>query len=167
MPDELATSRARNRALAALRRRRLRRPAAAVLAAALVALGVGIGALATPSGTAAPAPTGLGFLACARLERPPGTAATVWLSSRRRRGRERRRARTTIPTACRCLRFETLLPHGVLIVAAYRGAARSTTTGPSRRASLAYGRRGHFGIEAGVQIRPEQPLGEYEGCEPP
>src|SRR3954470_17451616 len=62
LPDELVTQRARGRALAAVRRRRLRRPAAVILAAALVALGARIGALLTPSGTAAPEPIGLGFL---------------------------------------------------------------------------------------------------------
>jgi hypothetical protein len=62
-PDTAVTRRARERALAALRRRRsLRRPLVLAIAVALVGFGVGIGALIAPSGTASPAPVGFGFL---------------------------------------------------------------------------------------------------------
>jgi hypothetical protein len=65
-PDDRATRRARERALAAiLRRRRLRLRSPLTLAAALAAavgVGIGVGALLTPSSTAAPRATGLGFL---------------------------------------------------------------------------------------------------------
>jgi hypothetical protein len=63
LPDEAATARARESALAAVRRRRsLRRPTVAILAAALVGLGLAAGSLIAPSGSAVPAPLGLGFL---------------------------------------------------------------------------------------------------------
>jgi hypothetical protein len=163
LPDELATSRARNRALAALRRRRLRRPAAAVLAAALVALGVGIGALATPSGSAAPAPRGLGFLPApgwsvlqnggdGTAVRPAvAVAANVELSP------------DDDPDGLPLSTLETLPPDGVLIVASFiaRGEAYYDRYFPARQLPLRAG-EATLGIEAGVQIRPEQPLGEYE-----
>src|SRR5687768_9365446 len=65
-PDDQTTRRAREKALAAIlhgRRLRLRSPLG--LAAALVlavGLGIAVGALATPSGSAADGPAGLGFL---------------------------------------------------------------------------------------------------------
>ncbi|MBM2821368.1 MAG: hypothetical protein HW413_114 [Thermoleophilia bacterium] len=64
-PDEDATERARMRALAAIRRRRPRARVVALLGATLVAavaLGVSLGTLVAPSGTAAREPSGLGFL---------------------------------------------------------------------------------------------------------
>jgi hypothetical protein len=163
VPDDLATSRARNRALAALRRRRLRRPAAAVLAAALVALGVGIGALATPSGSAAPAPTGLGFLPA------PGWSVL-------QNGGDGTAVRPAVAVAANVelspdddanglplSTLETLPPGGVLIVASFisRGEAYYDRYFPSRTLPLRSGDASR-GIEAGVQIRPEEPLGEYE-----
>ena len=163
LPDDLATSRARNRALAALRRRRLRRPAAVVLAAALVALGVGIGALATPSGSAAPAPTGLGFLPArgwsvlqnggdGTAVRPAvAVAANVELSP------------DDDPDGLPLSTLETLPPDGVLIVASFieRGEAYYDRYFPERKLPLKAA-DADLGIEAGVQIRPAQPLGEYE-----
>lgn len=65
-PDDRATKRAREKAVAAvLRRRRLRLRSPLTLAAALAAavgVGIGVGALVTPSSTAAPRAMGLGFL---------------------------------------------------------------------------------------------------------
>jgi hypothetical protein len=65
-PDDRATRRAREKALAAIfRRRRLRLRSPLTLAAALAAavgVGIGVGALLTPSSTAAPGAMGLGFL---------------------------------------------------------------------------------------------------------
>lgn len=63
-PDHLVTRRARRRALLALPRRR-RRARGLLLAAALVVslgIGVGLGTLIAPTGTAARGPVGLGFL---------------------------------------------------------------------------------------------------------
>jgi hypothetical protein len=65
-PDDRATRRAREKALAAIfRRRRLRLRSPLTLAAALAAavgIGIAAGALLTPSSTAAPRAMGLGFL---------------------------------------------------------------------------------------------------------
>lgn len=63
-PDPRVTNEARMRAVFAVRPRRRRLRAVALLAAALVvtaALGVGVGTLIAPSGTAARGPVGLGF----------------------------------------------------------------------------------------------------------
>lgn len=64
-PDAATTERARERAIAAIRRRRTpSRTAGLVVVAVVVALGIGIGlgSLIAPSGTAARGPVGLGFL---------------------------------------------------------------------------------------------------------
>jgi hypothetical protein len=163
VPDELATSRARNRALATLRRRRFRRPAAAVLAAALVALGVGIGTLATPSGSAAPAPTGLGFLPAPGWSvlqnggdgTPVRPAVAVAANVELRPDDD--------PDGLPLSTLETLPPDGVLIVASFiaRGEEYYDRYFPSRKLPLRAG-EATLGIEAGVQIRPQRPLGEYE-----
>jgi hypothetical protein len=163
VPDDLATSRARQRALGALRRRRLRRPAAAILAAALVALGVGIGALMTPSGSAAPAPTGLGFLPApgwsvlqngggGTAVRPAvAVAANVELSP------------DDDPDGLPLSTLETLPRDGVLIVASFieRGEAYYDAYFPEATLPLLAGHATR-GIDAGVQVRPERPLGEYQ-----
>jgi hypothetical protein len=64
-PDDVVTQRARRRALLAVPHRRPRARSVALLAAALVlaaAVGVGVGTLIAPTGTAARGPVGLGFL---------------------------------------------------------------------------------------------------------
>src|SRR5215218_7010251 len=164
LPDDLATSRARNRALAAVRRRRLRRTAAVLLAAALVALGIGIGALATPSGSAAPAPTGLGFLPARGWSvlqnggdgtpvRPAvAVAANVQLSPDD--------DSDGLPLST----LETLPPDGVLIVASFVARGDETYFDqyfPRGRLPLRAAAASR-GIESGVQVRPGQPLGEYQ-----
>ncbi|HEV8250772.1 MAG TPA: hypothetical protein VGQ15_12440 [Gaiellaceae bacterium] len=163
LPDESATRRARGRALAAIRRRRLRRPAAVLLAAALVAVGVVIGALATPSGSAAPAPTGLGFLPApgwsvlqnggdGTAVRPAvAIAANVELSP------------DDDPDGLPLSTLETLPRDGVVIVASFiaRGEAYYDRYFPARRLPLRAADAAR-GIEYGVQVRPDRPLGEYE-----
>jgi hypothetical protein len=164
LPDDVATRRARSRALGAVRRRRLRRPAAAVLAAALVALGVGIGALATPSGSAAPTPTGLGFLPARGWSvlqnggdgtpvRPAvAIAANVELSP------------DDDPDGLPLSTLETLPPDGVVIVASFIARGDEVYYDrffPARRLPLRVPDASR-GIQYGVQVRPERPLGEYE-----
>jgi hypothetical protein len=163
LPHALATRRARSRALGAVRRRRLRRPAAAVLAAALVALGAGIGALATPSGSAAPAPNGLGFLPArgwsvlqnggdgTQVRPAVAIAANVELSP------------DDDPDGLPLSTLETLPPHGVLIVASFiaRGEEYYDRYFPAQKLPLRAPDAAR-GIEYGVQIRPERPLGQYQ-----
>jgi hypothetical protein len=164
VPDDVATRRARDRAVAAVRRRRLRRPAAAILAAALIALGVGIGALATPSGSAAPAPTGLGFLPAHGWSvlqnggdgtpvRPAvAIAANVELSP------------DDDPDGLPLSTLETLPSDGVVIVTSFiaRGGEESydryfpTRSLPLRAADATRG------IEFGAELRPDRPLGQYQ-----
>lgn len=161
-PDDLVTSRARNRALATVRRRRLRRPAAAVTAAALVALGAVLGALATPSGTAAPAPTGLGFLPAAGWSvlqnggdgtavRPAvAIAANVELSP------------DDDPDGLPLSTLQMLPPDGVVIVASFiaHGEAYFDRLFPAQQLPLRAAELQR--MTYGVQIRPERPLGQYE-----
>jgi hypothetical protein len=164
VPDDLATRRARDRALAAVRRRRLRRPAAAILAAALVALGVGIGALLTPSGSAAPAPTGLGFLPARGWSvlqnggdgtpvRPAvAIAANVELSP------------DDDPDGLPLSTLEKLPADGVVIVVSFitRGDQKYyDRLFPSRKLPLRAGEATR-GIEYGADVRPGRPLGQYQ-----
>jgi hypothetical protein len=163
-PDELTTQRARDRALAAVRRRRLRRPAAAILAAALVALGVAIGALLSPSGSAAPAPTGLGFLPARGWSvlqnggdgtpvRPAvAIAANVELSP------------DDDPDGLPLSTLETLSPDGVVIVTSFIARGDEVYFDryfPARRLPLRAADATR-GIDFGAEVRPDRPLGQYQ-----
>jgi hypothetical protein len=164
LPDDVATGRARDRALAAVRRRRLRRPAAAVLAAALVALGVGIGALLTPSGSAAPAPTGLGFLPARGWSvlqnggdgtpvRPAvAIASNVELSP------------DDDPDGLPLSTLETLPPDGVVIVTSFIARGEEDyydNLFPPRSLPLRAADATR-GIDFGAELRPDRPLGQYQ-----
>jgi hypothetical protein len=160
-PDESATERARVGALGAIRRHRnLRRPAVAILAAALVALGAGVGALVAPSGSAAPAPLGLGFLperGWSVLQNGgdgtavfPATAvaANVPLSPE------------DDPDGLPLSTLKSLPPNGVVVIATFiaRNAQPWLDAGyPTRRLPL----EAHAAEPFGIQVRPERPLGEY------
>jgi hypothetical protein len=170
-PDEDVTRRARARALAGFRakRRLWRRSTLAVVAAILLAtgLGAGIGLLLTPSVTASGGPAGLGFLVV------PGWTVLV-------NGGDGTAARPTIAVAANVpLRpgddadglplstLEALPPNGVVIVATVSellpGQPRDVrelyfppSTLPLRlRDARPY-------IPYGTQLRPKQPLGQYE-----
>ena len=160
-PDESATDQARLGALAAVRRHRnLRRPAIAILAAALVALGAAVGALIAPSGSAAPAPLGLGFLperGWSVLQNGgdgtavfPATAvaANVALSP------------DDDPDGLPLSTLESLPPDGVVVIATFiaREAQPWLDAGYPKRA-LPLDARGAEPF--GVQIRPARPLGQY------
>ncbi|MEX0674449.1 MAG: hypothetical protein WD067_06715 [Gaiellaceae bacterium] len=163
-PDADVTRRARELALRAVRRRSLRRPAAVLLAAALVALGVGIGALIAPSGTAAPAVAGLGFLperGWSVLQnggdgtpvRPAvAIAANVELS------------RDDDPDGLPLSTLETLPASGVVIVVSFVARGDQIYYDkyfPPRTLPLEV-RDATRGIEYGADVRPGRPLGQYQ-----
>jgi hypothetical protein len=163
-PDPGVTRRARELALRAARRRSFRRPAALVLAAALVGAGVAIGALVVPSGSAAPAVTGLGFLPAKGWSvlqnggdgtpvRPAvAMAANVELSP------------DDDPDGLPLSTLATLPPRGVVIVASFvaRGDQEYYDRYiPKRTLPLRAG-EALWGIELGVDVRPGRSLGQYQ-----
>ncbi|MGH3134133.1 MAG: hypothetical protein ACRDNY_10425 [Gaiellaceae bacterium] len=172
-PGDAVTKRARARALAAIRRRGPRVRVAALVGIAFaiaLVLGAGIGTLIAPSGTAARGPVGLGFLpepgwyvlqsgARATLTQPAtAVAANVAFDPD---DDVRGLAESS------GLPYATLLelpPRGIVIVATFipRGdepwadARFDTDTLPLRmRDAVPY-------IQYGAQVRPEQPLAQYE-----
>jgi len=173
-PGEAATEIARSRALAAIRRRRPRfRVTAFVGAAIVIALGsgIGLGSLLAPSGTAAQGPAGLGF-----LPEPgwyvlqAGTDATperpgVAIASNKPLSPED--GQSIVP-------YSTLLrlpPDGIVIVANFTGriehVARFFPVGyrrsayPSHTLPLRFRHATPY-IQFGGQIRPEEPLSQYQ-----
>lgn len=160
-PSDAVTRRARERAIAAARRRRsLRRPAAAILAVALVGVGVGIGALIAPSGSAAPAPLGLGFLpergwsvvqngGDGTVVQPAGAiASNVELSP------------NDDPDGLPLSTLKALPPEGIVVIASFtsRGDEPWHDKGfPARKLPLGIDEAEPFG----VQVRPGRPLGQY------
>jgi len=163
-----ATERARQGAVKAAARRRhagLRRLAVAVVLLVAVGVGVGIGALATPSGSAAEAPNGLGFL--------PERGWHVVQS-----GGEATPARPVVAIAANVpvssedgqsiVPYSTLLklpPEGVVIVANFTGPERLQPVYvpyfPPRKLPLLVRDASPY-IEWGGQIRPENPLAQYQ-----
>lgn len=164
LPDESVTRRARERALAAVRRRSLRRPAAAILAAALVGLGVAIGALIAPSGSAAPEPVGLGFLPergwSVLQNGGDGTAAEPALAIAANVELSPDDESDGLPLST----LEGLRPDGVVIVATFIARGDQVYYDkrfPSRSLPLKVTDAAPS-IEWGVQVRPAQPLGQYQ-----
>ncbi|MEX2210663.1 MAG: hypothetical protein WD689_02730 [Gaiellaceae bacterium] len=164
-PDADATRRARGRALAAVRRRRrLTRPAAMLLAAVLVGLGVGIGALVTPSGTEARQPYGLGFLPAHGWSvlqnggdgtpvRPAvAVAANVPLSP------------DDDPDGLPLSTLQSLPPGGIVIIAGFtaRGEQPWHDQGFPRRSLPLRASDATRGIEFATQLRQGRPLGQYQ-----
>ncbi len=172
-PDAEATRRAHARALGAVRRRRPR-VRLAILAGVVfgiaLALGAGLGTLIPPSGTAARGPVGLGFLP------EPGWFA-LQSGSRAMRGQPAVAIAANVPfdpdddvrglAESSGLPYSTLLglpPHGIVIVATFTPYREQFWAGsrfareklPLRvRDAVPY-------IQYGAQVRPEEPLGQYQ-----
>ena len=171
-PDVDSTERARAAALATARRQRPRRGRVAALGASLVlaaVLAVGIGSLGAPTVTASRGPISLGFLP------EPGWYAfqtggensdlyqTVAVASNVPLDREDQVAGAADPSG---LPYATLLrlpAKGIVIVASF---ARPSGLPFSRRIEpeleLPLGIRDATPIQYGTQLRPEEPLGQYE-----
>lgn len=164
-PSEAVTRRARERAIAAVRRRRsLRRPAAAILAVALVGLGVGIGALIAPSGSAAPAVRGFGFLPergwSVLQNGGDGTSAQAAVAVAANVELSPNDDSEGLPLST----LENLPPDGVVIVATFIARDDQTyyrKTIAERGLPLRVSDATPF-IEYGVQLRPVRPLGQYQ-----
>jgi len=176
-PDGEATRRARQRVVAAApprrrRRRRTARVAALLGITVLVALGLGIGlgALVAPSGTAARDPVGLGF-----VPRPGWSALQSAM-----RGTPDQPAVAMVanvpfadddvvnglaePSALPYSTLLTLPPRGVVVVATFIEAEQqpwTSTRYPPRTLPLRLRDATPF-IEYGTQVRPDEPLGQYQ-----
>ncbi len=174
-PEQAATRSARERALEAVRRHPRRSVRVAALSvtsfAVVLALGIGIGALVTPSGNAAKDAVGLGFLPA------PGWMAfqtggevspifqTVAIASNVPLDPEDQVAGAADPSGLPLATLEKLRANGVVIVASF---TRSTTFGgmlhsdlPSRGLPLRLNEATHY-VQYGTQVRPEDPLGQWQ-----
>lgn len=177
-PDGDATRRARERVVGVVprdRRRRRRRTGriAALLGVGLVValgVGVGLGALVAPSGTAARDPIGLGF-----VPRPGWSALQTAM-----RGTPDQPAVAMVanipfadddvvnglaePSALPYSTLLTLPARGVVVVATFIAAEQqpwTSTRYPTRALPLRLRDATPF-IEYGTQVRPEEPLGQYQ-----
>jgi hypothetical protein len=174
-PDGGATRDARRRALSAARRRPRRRvPIAALVGTAVVvaiALGVGIGTFVAPSGTAARGPFGFGFL-------PEAGWYALQSATPKAPGQPRVTMAANVPFASEdvvnglaepsSLPYTTLLtlpPRGVIVIATFTGpepwAVRASPRYAADELPLDLRDATPY-IEYGTQIRPDEPLGQYQ-----
>jgi hypothetical protein len=171
-PDSDATESARERAHAAARRRRPRRVRTAALigACALLAVALGVGiALVAPSGTASRGPVGLGFVPA------PGWYAfqtggqngdlfqTVAVASNVPLAPEDQVASAADSSG---LPYTTLLglkEDGIVIVATFSRMTPSPFTAQTEHdLELPLRMRDAAPLRYGTQLRPEEPLAQYE-----
>jgi hypothetical protein len=169
-PDPRVTNEARIRSVLAVRPRRRRLRTAALLAAALVvtaALGVGVGTLIAPSGTAARGPVGLGFLP------EPGWYA-LQSSARATATSPANAMASNVPfhpdddvqgsAESSALPYSTLLslpPHGVVITTTFtlsEGQLYLAAAYPPTKLPLKVSDAAPENL-FGEQVRPEEPLG--------
>jgi len=173
-PDADTTRRARIRALAAIRRRKRRMGAAALIGTALVvvlALGASLGSVTAPNVTAAQGPSGFGFVP------EPGWFA-LQSGGPIGRGLPAVAIAANVPFArdddvrglaeTSGLPYSTLLglpPEGVVIVASVVSPVRPAVpfgeSYPERELPLRVRDAVPY-IQYGTQVRPEQPLGQYQ-----
>jgi hypothetical protein len=175
-PEATTTRRARERAIAAVRRRPRRRVRiAALVGTALVvaiALGVGIGSLVAPSGTASSGPIGFGLL-------PEAGWYALQSATPRAPGQPRVAMAANVPfdeedmvnglAEPSALPYTTLLGlplRGVILIVTFTEPdpwVKSTPSPryPTRTLPLRLSEATPY-IEYGTQIRPEQPLGQYQ-----
>jgi hypothetical protein len=172
-PDAAVTRDARRHALSAARRRprRRMRVAALVGTAVVVAigLGVGIGTFVAPSGTAARGPIGLGFLPLAGWSAlqtaTPGVPdqPAVAMAANIPFADDDVVNGLAEPSALPYSTLLTLPPHGVVLVGTFveaRGQPWSSTRYHEQRLPLRV--QDATPIEYGTQVRPEEPLGQYQ-----
>jgi hypothetical protein len=172
-PDVASSSRARALALSSLRRRRPRRlRLAAAMGVALVlalAFGIGLGALVAPSSEAAKGPVGIGFLpqpgwyALQADGQANRTFQTIAVASNRPFEREDDVAGRADASG---LPYATLLklpPDGIVIVAAFMRSDRLQFGHyyPERKLPLRVRDATPY-LQYGTQVRPEQPLAQYQ-----
>ena len=172
-PDAEATRRAHARALGAVRRRRPR-VRLAILAGVVfgiaLALGAGLGTLIAPSGSAARGPVGLGFL-------PEPGWFVLQSGSRAVRGQPAVAIAANVPfdpdDDVRGLAESSGLPYSTLLTLPPHGIVIVVTFTPYREQLLAGNRFDEESlplhvrdavpyIQYGAQVRPEEPLGQYQ-----
>lgn len=161
-PDPEATRRARSRAVGAIRKgRSLRGPAVALVAAALVGVGVPIGAVIAPSGTAAPAAVGLGFLPepgwSVVQNGGDGTPANPAVAIAANVALSPEDDAAVLPLST----LQSLPPGGVVIVVIFTARGEQPWHDQyfaSRRLPL---RASEAAGLFGAQVRPARPLGQY------
>jgi hypothetical protein len=170
-PDASSTERARAEAVRAVRRRRPRRRALALVGtiAATLVLGIGVGSLVAPSTTASDGPAGLGFLPVdgwyvlqAGTDATPTHPAIAIASNVPLRTGD---GRSIVP-------YETLshLPeNGIVIVANFTGRVEEVsyygpypTSAPFRHGNTRLVAGKATPIRYASQVRPEEPLGQYQ-----
>jgi hypothetical protein len=175
-PDADATRRALERAISAVRHRPRRRVRAAALVgttfAVAVGLSVGIGSLVATSGTASSGPVGFGFLPeagwyalQAASPKAPGQPR-VTMAANRPFAAEDVVNGLAEPSALPYSTLLTLPPSGVIVVATFTEPDPWMRSGPSerypaRRLPLQLRDATPY-IEYGTQIRPDDPLGQYQ-----
>ncbi len=172
-PEEESTERARSAALATARRGRPRRArVAALLSASLVlaaVIAVGIGSVGAPTVTASRGPIGLGFLpesgwyAFQTGGENGEIYQTVAVASNVPLDREDQVAGVADPSG---LPYATLLklpPRGIVIVASFtRPSAVPVSSRVTADLELPLGINDATPIRYGTQLRPEEPLAQYE-----
>lgn len=166
-PGAAATNRARGRALAAIRgKRSFRRRATAAFGAALLVatgLGVGIGALIAPSGTAASGPGGVGFLPERgwSVLQNGGDGTPAWPAAAIAANVPLQP--TDDPDGLPYATLQALPPDGIVLLAGFveRVEEWSGSRFPPRELPLRVRDAAPF-IEFGVQVRPARPLGQYQ-----
>jgi hypothetical protein len=172
-PDGGATRAARRSALSAARRRPRRRvPIAALVGTAVVvaiALGVGIGTFVAPSGTAARGPIGLGFLPLpgwsALQTAAPGTPEqpAVAMAANVPFADDDIVNGLAEPSALPYSTLLTLPPRGVVVVGMFiEAAGQPWSSTRYHDHGLPLRVQDATPIEYGTQVRPEEPLGQYQ-----
>ena len=173
-PDARATRRARARVVGVVPRRRRRRVriGALVATALVVAVGTGvsIGSLIAQDVTAAEGPVGLGFVpepgwfALQAPSRSPADQPAVAMAANVPFADDDVVNGLAEPSSLPYSTLLTLPPRGIVIVATFISADRqfpSFTLYPKRTLPLRIWQATPY-IEYGTQIRPDQPLGQYQ-----
>lgn len=173
-PDDEATERARERALAAVQPRHPRRTRVAVLAgvASIAATFVvlGLGAASTPSGEASKGPIGVGFLPEAGWyslhapTRTPSDRPQVAMAANVPFAGEDAVHGLAEPSALPYSTLSSLPPRGIVLVASFVRASEEpwmASRHPRRRLPLQIESATPY-IDAGTQVRPDNPLGQYQ-----
>ena len=170
-PDAATTERARERAIAAIRRRSTRsRTAGLVVVAVVLALGIGIGvgSLIAPSGTAARGPVGLGFLpepdwfvlqsGPRSVPGQPAVAIAANVPFHRDDDVRGLAESSALPYST----LQTLPPGGVVIAAAFSPRGENPFADPYfPKRSLPLRVRDAVATGYGSALRDREPLGQY------
>lgn len=173
-PDGDATRRARARALRAIRARPRRRGRARLLVGTVLVLaaglGIGLGTALAPSGEASKGPIGLGFLpepgwhSLQAPTRAPSGSPQVAIVANVPFAPDDSVNGLADPSALPYTTLLSLPPRGIVIVSSFVSSVSRSSTFPrypETRLPLELAEATPY-IEFGTQLRPEQPLGQYQ-----